>query len=464
MSLDTKYRPLLFEEVLGQEGTIEILKKLIDRGEIFHKSYVFSGKSGTGKTTTARILARAMLCENLTEEGEPCNECSSCRGIIEQGDSPSFKEMDAANNSGKDDIKRILEELDYYTLDGKDRKIYLIDECHRLSANAMDALLKPMEDNVRGSQDKKLVCLFCTTEPNKLSTTLKTRCMMFSIQEPSEEDVVDRLSYICDEEGIPYEDDGLSLIYQNSHGHIREMVNLVEKISRTGSLTENQVRDQLGLETVSNFFRILIHSGTDLDKAFEILQDTLGMVDPGVVYNGLAEAALAAFRVSHGITTGMSYTDKKLAGELFDTYGENVLAIPDRILKDSRPVDENILTMELIQISRLLSGGTIYEPKTLKQSRASEVSSSEDQQEFTEDQEEVEEERPQKVDKDSLGEEAKEDASYISELGSRFVNAENIKRKEESSKEEVVVKSPDEYDIKPLPEHQLQSLYREIDD
>jgi DNA polymerase-3 subunit gamma/tau len=141
-----------------------------------------------------------MLCDNFDPDvAEPCNECNSCREILDRGDSPSFKEMDAANHTGADNIRKIVEGLNYYTLDGGDRKIYLIDECHRLSSQAMDALLKPMEDNVPGTKDKRLVCLFCTTEPQKLRGTIKGRCMVFGIKEPSRDEVVRRLRYIAEQ-------------------------------------------------------------------------------------------------------------------------------------------------------------------------------------------------------------------------------------------------------------------------
>ena len=454
MSLDTKYRPIVFDDVLGQEGTISVLKTLIQRGEIFQKSYVFSGRSGAGKTTTARILARAMLCDNLSSEGEPCNQCSSCKDILERGESHSFREMDAANNSGKDQIKRMLEELDYYTLDGKDRKIYLIDECHRLSTHAMDALLKPIEDNVPGSEDKKLVCLFCTTEPDKLSTTIKTRCMMFNIKDPPKEEVVDRLTYICEEEGINYDREALGLIFQNSNGHIREMINAVERISRSGDLTEGQVRDQLGLRSVSDFYRILIHAGDNLDRSFDLLSNVLSVLDPEKIYNGLAHAALSSYRTSRGITTGMGYTDESLAEDLNEKYGEDLLFIADRILKDDRPVDENILTFELLQIGRYLSEGTIYRPKNISTTRDPEP----------EPPAQVEEEEDEPSDPNTK--DPSKDAADISELGPNFVrqNTEDPVQEKQVSKPEEVIKSPDDYDIKPLRGGQLRTIFEALDD
>lgn len=166
MAFDTKYRPLVFDDVVGQEGTIKVLKTLLDRDEIFQHSYVFAGPSGTGKTTTARILARAMLCDNLTEDLEPCNQCDSCREIIEGTASYSFVEMDAANNSNVDTIRNIVESADYHTLGGKDRRIYLIDECFTEDTQLLtEDGLRSIKDIVEDQYDGRV--LSYDTEKNQ---------------------------------------------------------------------------------------------------------------------------------------------------------------------------------------------------------------------------------------------------------------------------------------------------------
>lgn len=150
MSFDTLYRPLKFGDVVGQKGTIQILKNLILQDKVFHKSYIFAGPSGTGKTTTARILARAMLCDNVDPQtAEPCNTCQSCREIIEGSSSFNFVEMDAANHSGVDTIRSIISQSDYHTLGGKSRKIYLIDECFTEDTQVMTEIgLKSIKEVV----------------------------------------------------------------------------------------------------------------------------------------------------------------------------------------------------------------------------------------------------------------------------------------------------------------------------
>jgi DNA polymerase III subunit gamma/tau len=301
MPLDTKYRPQTFEDVLGQDGTIKVLKNLLEEGRIFENSYVFAGPSGVGKTTTARILARAMLCDQVTDQQEPCNTCDSCQEILEHGKSHSFIEMDAANHSGKDSIQSILDDTQYYTFDGQDRKIYLIDECHRLSKSAMDALLKPMEDTIPGSDDRKLVCLFCTTEPEKLRDTIKTRCMMFSIKRPDKDSVVNRLSYICEEDGITYSEEALDLLVDECGSHIRDMINTVEKIGKVGDVTVTSVERQFGLSFYKSYLDILSYllSG-DASSAIESIESVLTQANAKSVHDGLIRVMTDVLRSKIG--------------------------------------------------------------------------------------------------------------------------------------------------------------------
>ena len=158
MAFDTKYRPRTYGDVLGQDATADVLRQFVKEGRGFQQSYLFCGPHGSGKTTMGRILARALLCEN-PQEGEPCDQCESCLSILERGSSECFSEMDAATKSGKENITRITEEIQYSTFAGT-RRVYLFDEAHRLSPQALDALLKPMEDEASpDTDDKQLVCM-----------------------------------------------------------------------------------------------------------------------------------------------------------------------------------------------------------------------------------------------------------------------------------------------------------------
>ena len=151
MALDTKYRPTRFDEVIGQDTTVSILREFIRSGSGLRQSYLFAGPFGSGKTTLGRILARSLLCDSPVD-GESCAACPSCVEILENGSSVDFVEVDAATNSGMDNIRKIVKQLQYSSFSGK-RRIYLFDEAHQLSRDALDALLKPMEDALLGTED-----------------------------------------------------------------------------------------------------------------------------------------------------------------------------------------------------------------------------------------------------------------------------------------------------------------------
>lgn len=358
MSLDTKYRPVLFSEVVGQKGTIQILKNLLKSGSVLHKSYIFAGPSGTGKTTIARILARAMLCPHLTSEQEPCNVCTSCQEILTGSSSFNFVEMDAANNSGVGVIRQMVESSDYYTLGDKNRKIYLVDEAHRLSAEATDALLKPMEDCLPGSQDKRLSALLCTTDPDKFRVTLKARCMTFGIKEPERDEAIERLRYIADQEGISYEEDALEMIFNAGRGHMRDMVTGLDRVSRMGDLTVQNTGTQLGFSVQSKYYLILKNLGPDPSKALEIVQEALHMVTPTTLYQGLAQTALSSYRTSMGQSEGVMKADLGHAKEIYTQYRDSLLYLADRILSSQRVWDLTMLTCELMLLHRFLLKGT----------------------------------------------------------------------------------------------------------
>ena len=236
MALDTKYRPSSYEDVLGQESAVTVLRQFVKEKRGFHQSYVFCGQHGSGKTTLGRLLARALLCED-PKEGDPCNRCTSCRVFLEGGTHENFEEMDAASKSGKGDLQKIIEDVSYSTFSGK-RRIYLFDESHRLSKQALDVLLKPMEDSIEGTEEKQLVCIFCTTEPEKMRSTIFSRCApAFVIRAVSPHGIAERLALVCDQEGIEYDPEVLPLIAEVTECHIRDALKTVEGISMLGRLS-----------------------------------------------------------------------------------------------------------------------------------------------------------------------------------------------------------------------------------
>lgn len=323
MGFDTKYRPLKYKDVLGQEGTVEILKRRVELGKARHNSYRFAGPSGCGKTTLARILARAILCES-PKEGEACDACDSCRAMLE-GPSVDFVEVDAATKSGKDDVRRIVESLQYVSLSGR-RVIYLFDEAHQLSKDAFAALLKSMEDPVPGTHDKKLVCIFCTTAPEKMEHAVAGRCgPTFAIRPPSVEAVVQRLSEICWREKIQYEDEALRLIAEITECGVREAVNALDGVSVLGDVTVERVSSYLSLDANAACVGVLSAIGNE-EEALREVKGVLAKISPASAYETLAKAALLAYQTHIGAVSPPGHWNKDSLEELGREKGADLLA------------------------------------------------------------------------------------------------------------------------------------------
>lgn len=334
MSLDTKYRPTRYEDVLGQEGSVRILRGYVRSGAGFHQSYLFAGPWGSGKTTLGRILARALLCESPAD-GAPCDRCSSCLSILEGGTSENFVEIDAATNSGKDSIRKIVEETTYSSFSGKQR-IYLFDESHRLSTDALDALLKPMEECVPGSQDKTLICIFCTTEPERMRATILSRCApAFTIRPVSPAEIGKRLAQVCEKESIPYQADALELIGELSECHIRDALKAVEGVSNLGEVNRGNVASYLHLNTHELALEVLGSIAEDLPLALKKASELLVSSNPSTVYERLANSAMMAFQVSIGLASAPSFLDLKKVQELGKKAGPRLLSYVERF--SSRP-------------------------------------------------------------------------------------------------------------------------------
>ena len=318
MALDTKYRPKTYKEVLGQGTTVSILKKYVSEGKGFHQSYVFCGQHGSGKTTLARILARALLCHQPVE-GAPCDECNSCLSLLNRQGHECFEELDAATKSGKDDLSRIIEDANYSTLSGS-RRVYIIDESHRLSKNALDVLLKPMEDNVPGSENKRLVILFCTTEPDKMVGTVFSRCApAFTIRPTPFEEISERLAYICVLEGIKYEPTALLTLAEISKSHIRDALKTLEGVS----IVSNKFVDD---KAVSSYFKfdtneVILELLKEIildnkPECFELAESVYGGLGPKVSYERLSEASMLAYKSSLGIPPKRTSWDLQKLSEI----------------------------------------------------------------------------------------------------------------------------------------------------
>lgn len=364
MALDTRYRPTRFDDVIGQDASVQVLRQFVRTGTGFHQSYVFSGFHGSGKTTMGRILARALLCE-APVDGDPCDKCTSCTSILERGSAECFTEFDAATNSGKDDIRSIVETLNYDTFSGK-RRIYLMDEAHRLSKDALDALLKPMEDTVHGSEDKMLVCIFCTTEPERMRSTIFSRCApAFVIRRVTPDRIADRLAYVCDQEGIPYEREALVLIAEATECHIRDGLKSLEGVSMLGGATVDNVRSYLRLNVNAHYLDILQCIGVDLPRVLEVAEQVTQSVSPATAYERLAEAAMLAYRVSMGAARPPSYWSKEVLDRVAAQHGDHLVGFAETFA--SRPGNPVAATLscDLAVLHHNRAGSWVAKPRTI---------------------------------------------------------------------------------------------------
>ncbi len=240
VALYRKFRPKKFEDVVGQEHITKTIRNQILNNRIGH-AYLFSGGRGSGKTSTAKILARAVNCEN-PKNGEPCNECEICRQALD-GSLIDITEMDAASNNGVDNIRDIREEVEFIPTKAKYR-VYIIDEVHMLSTGAFNALLKTLEE-----PPAHVIFILATTEPQKLPATILSRCQRFDFKRISQNDIVRRLKYICENSNVQIEENALKLISNLADGAMRDAISILDRCISENSenITENMVRELTGV-------------------------------------------------------------------------------------------------------------------------------------------------------------------------------------------------------------------------
>ena len=249
-ALYRRYRPKTFDEVVGQEMTITALKNQIKEGRVHH-AYIFSGTRGTGKTSVAKIFARAVNC--LSPEGaNPCNECKVCRGILDES-LFDVMEIDAASNNSVDDIREIREHVAYAPAVAK-KKVYIIDEVHMLSKGAFNALLKILEE-----PPAHALFILATTEPEKIPATILSRAQRFTFFRLKEEEIESELARILDMEKKSYTEEGLAVIAAHSDGSMRDSLSILDQVLSMGNDTVDgeTVYDALGLTEEEGIFRIV---------------------------------------------------------------------------------------------------------------------------------------------------------------------------------------------------------------
>ena len=261
-----KYRPSVFSDVVGQEHITSTLSKEIETGKISH-AYLFTGSRGTGKTTCAKILSKAVNCLNPVN-GNPCNECEICKGL-DSGAILDVVEIDAASNNGVENIRDIRDEINFTPASCKYR-VYIIDEVHMLSIGAFNALLKTLEE-----PPAHVKFILATTEVHKLPVTIVSRCQRFDFKRVSSDAMKQRMAYIADCEGFTADDEALSLIARISDGGMRDALSLLDQCTGHGKhITADIVCDVAGMTGKDHLFAIGdAVAATNAGKALEIVND-----------------------------------------------------------------------------------------------------------------------------------------------------------------------------------------------
>ncbi len=271
LALYRKYRPQTFEDVCGRDAIVQTLKNQINSGRIGH-SYLFCGTRGTGKTTIAKIYAKAVNCQHPAD-GNPCGECETCRAIAANADL-NVVEMDAASNNGVDDVRGIVEQVSYSPTQGKYR-VFIIDEVHMLSTQAFNALLKTLEE-----PPAYAVFILCTTEPNKLPVTILSLCQRYDFGRMPLATIAARLKTVCEREGLRAEEEAISFIASAADGSMRDGLSILDQCNAFnyggGILTYEKTLEILGALDAGVFSRLYrcIHV-QDVKGALDILNEIL---------------------------------------------------------------------------------------------------------------------------------------------------------------------------------------------
>ncbi len=282
ISLYRRYRPRTFDEVAGQDMAVDVLKKALQRNQVGH-AYLFSGPRGCGKTSLARLLAKALNCENLKDGYEPCGECGSCTSIT-AGESLDVVEIDGASNNGVEEIRELKSHVSLSPFSSK-WKVYIIDEVHMLSISAFNALLKTLEE-----PPSFVAFILATTEPSKVPVTIRSRCQHIPFRRITPRDIRARLVDVAERENVPWEEDAVREIARQADGALRDALSMMEQALSLGGgeLSAVAVDRLLGGGTMSDLERWVASAGEDSVQPFLLLEEMfLRGASPQRVVEGL---------------------------------------------------------------------------------------------------------------------------------------------------------------------------------
>ncbi|MCU9816811.1 DNA polymerase III subunit gamma/tau [Paraclostridium sp. AKS73] len=326
------YRPQTFKDVVGQKHIIRTLKNQIQNNNVGH-AYLFCGTRGTGKTSTAKIFARALNCQNSVDE-EPCNECEVCKDILSDNIMDVI-EIDAASNNSVDDIREIRENVKYTPAKCK-YKVYIIDEVHMLSQGAFNALLKTLEE-----PPSYVIFILATTEPHKIPATILSRCQRFDFKRVTVKDMSNRMKEICDDVNVVVDDRALNLIARNSQGALRDALSILDQCM---SFSENDIEykdvvDLLGTVNIEQLFEMAEYViKEDTKKCLEILNE---FVVWGKDIKNLIDDLIDHFR---------NLMVCKVSSDL-----DEIISLPEEIVEQLKVQASTIDVNDIIRILNILS-------------------------------------------------------------------------------------------------------------
>ncbi len=330
-ALYRKYRPLSFGDVLGQDAVTETLRRQVATGQISH-AYLFTGTRGTGKTTCAKILARAVNCQN-PQNGDPCNECAICKGLLE-GTLYDVEEIDAASNNGVENIRQIREEVVYAPTAAK-YKVYIIDEVHMLSAGAFNALLKTLEE-----PPAHAIFILATTEIHKVPATILSRCQRFDFLRLPKKTLIGQFRSILEKEGKTLDENALDLIAELADGSSRDGLSILDKVIDLE--TYEQVENVLGVIPKKRIFDLLTSAADgDTDTMYRAVED---------MYNASADLGRLCTNLMDTMKDVMIFRSAKDPRSLLEKSEADAQALteiakrfpPERILYSLRILQETV--------------------------------------------------------------------------------------------------------------------------
>lgn len=336
MGIDTKYRPKIFDDVIGQDVAVTILRSSV-KNKKYSSAYLYSGPSGVGKTTIGRIFAKAVLCKSPLD-GNPCGTCPSCVSFDEEKNF-GYTEVDAASVGGKDDMIKLKDDAAFISIENK--KILLIDECQDISNQGQDALLKQVEQC-----PDHLIYLFCTTEAEKIKPTLRKRCLQFQFSRVKAELIEGRLKQVCDSENIVYDEIALRTLADRSDGHVRDSLKMLEEVNYFGPVTLESI-SKVFVDYSNDICEILLNLGSNLAKSIELSKKLSLYISVEEFYEQMLIMVSDSVKVLYGY---MDFLPKRkdLLIKLRNTHGTNLIEFMNFLISRDKFIEKIGLQSDIV--------------------------------------------------------------------------------------------------------------------